>query len=141
LRFTNIRTIYKSFLSIVKKRKGALSFPAKAAALCVGENPRAIESDFGWFTSCGEVCRPERLDRFFALCREWGEITAFKTAKAKWQALQSESMLRTKTGSKLAGIRRIRQRAGRYEKVGTHFLTAYRPLALKAFVYCSSADT
>ena len=52
------------------------------------------------------------------MCREWGEVATFKTAKAERHALQRESMLLVETRSKLAGVRRTRERAGRYEAVG-----------------------
>ena len=89
--------------------ESALSFPAKAAMLRVSENSRAIELDFVWFTSSGEVRRPERLNRIFPLRGQWREVAAFEAAKAKRYVLQREAMLFAETRGKLAGARRTRQ--------------------------------
>ncbi len=58
-----------------------LSFLVGAAMLRVDKDSGAIESDFRRLAACCEVCRPEHVDRIFALFREWGEITTFESAR------------------------------------------------------------
>jgi hypothetical protein len=71
-----------------------------------------------WFTSCGEVCRPACLGRFLALGRERGDVAAFKATNAEWHAMERETVLLAEIRAELTSVRRIHERAVRYERVG-----------------------
>ncbi len=105
----------RSFPSRARAAVARRAFPVKAATLHIGQDSRANEMDFGWFTACGEIRRPDRSDRLLALRRERSEVAAFKATKAERHALRRETMLRAETPGELASARRTGEQAGRDE--------------------------
>src|ERR1035441_4150252 len=55
------------------------------------------------FAPCGEVCRPERIDRLPSLDRERSEVCAFKATETERYTAHRESTLLAKLRAKLAG--------------------------------------